>query len=156
MTAPERHSKHVKHTVTAIVAPFGRPTDERPPLYSIEQREVIADTKRKAKVQRRAMRGVKSAIQEARARGWEVETPSTGGWGALYDKAKSEGGVPEVERPKDAMGRSVLPGGRHKFGGKGEGGIHKEAMHGANRTLDRYEKAKKQEALLEEIQARDS
>ncbi|KAL9054207.1 MAG: hypothetical protein Q9162_004315 [Coniocarpon cinnabarinum] len=149
-TAPERHSKWVKQTVAAIVAPFGKPIDERPPLYTAQQRAEIADTKRKAKVQRRASRGVASAIREARERGWEVETPTVGGWGALHDEAQSAGGAPKPDRPKDAMGRSVLPGGRHKFGGKGEGGVNKEAAHGAARTSTRLNKAREQEAEREE------
>ena len=119
------------------MAPFGKPIEDRPPLLTTEQRQALADEKRKAKVQRRASRGIGSAVSEAKRRGWEYVKQSP---------------ADEPERPKDARDRSVLPGGLHKFGGKGEGGINKEAMEGANKTLRRLEKAKEHEAEREEVE----
>lgn len=134
--APERHSKHVMFTVSEILAPFSTPVSERPPLLTQEQRDAIIDEKRRGKVERRALRGVPSALEEGRRRGWSVP--------AMYDEANREGH--NVERATTVSdGREALPGGRHKFGKIGD-----EAKFGANRALSRMEKGKQNEKEKDE------
>ena len=135
--APERHSKHVKHTVAEILAPFSKPVTERPPLLSQEQREAMRDEKRRAKVERRALRGVSSAVEEAKRRGWGV--------GQVYAEANREGHNVERERTAE-HGRVVVPGGEHLFGG-----IHEEAREGSKRALRRMERGKEHEREREEV-----
>ncbi|KAI9870534.1 MAG: hypothetical protein M1830_004121, partial [Pleopsidium flavum] len=48
-----RVSKHVRHVVAEIVAPFGPRVDERPRVLSEEEREEERRVKREAKVRRR-------------------------------------------------------------------------------------------------------
>ncbi|KAI9735868.1 MAG: hypothetical protein M1834_001333 [Cirrosporium novae-zelandiae] len=49
-----RVAKHVKHVVTEIVVPFGKPIEERPPVLSLEELKQIADEKREARRIRKA------------------------------------------------------------------------------------------------------
>lgn len=51
--ATERHSRRIKHVVTAIVAPWGEPIAERPAILSREEREKLRAEKRARKVGRR-------------------------------------------------------------------------------------------------------
>jgi len=52
--APETHSRHVHHTIAEIVAPFGKPLDERPALLTQAEREAIHAEARARKLARRA------------------------------------------------------------------------------------------------------
>ncbi|KAI4213447.1 MAG: hypothetical protein LQ351_003947 [Letrouitia transgressa] len=49
-------SKHIKHVVTEIVAPWGPPIEERPPIPSAEAREEERRSKKEAKLARKAKR----------------------------------------------------------------------------------------------------
>ncbi|KAI9787030.1 MAG: hypothetical protein M1835_002876 [Candelina submexicana] len=51
-----RTSKHVRHVVTSIIAPFGPAIDERPPIPSEEERLAKRAEKRTAKDERRRIR----------------------------------------------------------------------------------------------------
>lgn len=57
-----RVSKHVKHTVTGIVSPFGRTIAERPPVMTEEERVQERLNRRKAKDARQAARGRETSI----------------------------------------------------------------------------------------------
>ncbi|KAI9655048.1 MAG: hypothetical protein M1831_005008 [Alyxoria varia] len=136
--ARERHSRRVFHTVKSVIAPFSKPLDERPPILTEEQREQIQDEKRRQKVERRAMRGVSSAVEEAKRRGWGV--------GQMYEEANKEGH--HVEREKTVEhGREVLPGGKHKFGK-----INEEAQRGKAKTMNRIEKGIRNEEEREKVE----
>ncbi|MCJ1391975.1 hypothetical protein MMC18_008488 [Xylographa bjoerkii] len=52
----ERHSRHIRHVVTEIVAPWGDPIDERPPVLTSAQREERRGAKRARKLARREER----------------------------------------------------------------------------------------------------
>jgi len=74
---PERHSKRVMHTVSAILVPWGKPLDERPPLLSEEKRVEIREIKRAEKTERKAgnrrARGMSDERGRARSRENEVD-----------------------------------------------------------------------------------
>ncbi|KAI1333468.1 nucleic acid-binding protein [Xylariaceae sp. FL0016] len=56
ITPSWRESQHVRHVVKHIIAPYGDPIDERPPVPSIEERVADRAVKRAAKDERRALR----------------------------------------------------------------------------------------------------
>ena len=134
-TARSRHSRHVHHTLDSIIAPFGKPIEARPKVLSAEERQALYDEKRKAKVLRRASRHVGKATKEARIKGWTFVRDTE-----------------QKETPKDDLGRSPLPGGLHRFGGKGEGGLHKESVEGSRKVRKRFEKGRQHELEREEIE----
>lgn len=51
-----RTSKQKRFVVNKIIAPFGKPIDERPPVPTVEEREATKAVKREAKLQRRELR----------------------------------------------------------------------------------------------------
>ncbi|KAI0012404.1 nucleic acid-binding protein [Xylariaceae sp. FL0662B] len=65
ITPSWRESQHVRHVVKHIVAPYGAPIDERPPVPTLEERVAEREAKRAAKDQRRA--ALKEAAAQARA-----------------------------------------------------------------------------------------
>ncbi|KAI0118128.1 nucleic acid-binding protein [Hypoxylon sp. NC0597] len=74
ITPTWRVSQHVRHVVKHIIAPYGDPIDERPPIPTLEEREAEVAAKRAAKDERRAarreeqarIRAEEKAAQEAR------------------------------------------------------------------------------------------
>lgn len=57
-------SKHIKHRVTEIVAPWGPPIDERPKIPSDEEILAMKEAKKAAKMERRAQRRDRGEISE--------------------------------------------------------------------------------------------
>ncbi|KAI1087744.1 nucleic acid-binding protein [Rostrohypoxylon terebratum] len=55
ITPTWRVSQHVRHVVKHIIAPYGEPIDERPPIPTLEERVAEAAAKRAAKDERRAL-----------------------------------------------------------------------------------------------------
>lgn len=51
-----RTSLHKRHVVKSIIAPYGTPLEERPPIPSEEERLAVLIQKREAKEQRREAR----------------------------------------------------------------------------------------------------
>ena len=51
-----RTSRHKRHVVKHIIAPFGRPIEDRPPVPTLEERIAAVVEKRTAKLERRAAR----------------------------------------------------------------------------------------------------
>ncbi|KAI2779328.1 nucleic acid-binding protein [Daldinia loculata] len=51
-----RVSQHVRHVVKHIIAPYGAPIEERPPVPTLEERVAERAAKRAAKDERRALR----------------------------------------------------------------------------------------------------
>ncbi|KAI9758545.1 MAG: hypothetical protein M4579_003037 [Chaenotheca gracillima] len=64
-----RTSKHVHHVVTSILAPFEKPIEERPPVWTDEQRDVFRTEKRAAKLLRRSVRDGIEAHEDVSAGG---------------------------------------------------------------------------------------
>lgn len=46
-------SKHKRHVIKKIIAPYGTPTEERPPIPTLEERIAEREAKRAAKSERR-------------------------------------------------------------------------------------------------------
>lgn len=70
-----RTSKHIRHVVSSIIAPFGTPIDTRPPIPTEEERIAERQRKRLAKDVRQAARGripSQLRITEAIEQGREV------------------------------------------------------------------------------------
>jgi small subunit ribosomal protein S17 len=51
-----RTSKHTRHVVKHIIAPFSTPLEERPPVPTETERVAVREAKRVAKAERRAAR----------------------------------------------------------------------------------------------------
>jgi small subunit ribosomal protein S17 len=72
-----RTSKHIRHVVTAIVAPFGRPVEERPPILTEDERMAIRVKERLLKDVRAASKGRITSLQRLKlARKQKLEIPS--------------------------------------------------------------------------------
>jgi small subunit ribosomal protein S17 len=59
-----RVSKHVRHVVSRIIAPFGDPIEARPPVPSREEREAERARKKAEKDARRAERRAAASGEE--------------------------------------------------------------------------------------------
>ncbi|KAA8649749.1 hypothetical protein EYZ11_001673 [Aspergillus tanneri] len=57
-------SRHVRHVVERIIAPYGTNIEDRPPVMTREEREAERAAKRAAKLQRREARGLESGGKE--------------------------------------------------------------------------------------------
>ncbi|KAI4227967.1 MAG: hypothetical protein L6R36_001977 [Xanthoria steineri] len=60
-------SKHIRHVVTDIIAPWGPPAAERPPIPSLEDLDAQYRAKREARVARRTQRAEEPRADRARA-----------------------------------------------------------------------------------------
>ena len=83
ITSGWQGSKHIKHRVTEIVAPWGPPINERPKIPSDEELLAIKGVKKAAKLERRAQKiGRGETSEEAGG-----TKPSPGGVEALVEIA---------------------------------------------------------------------
>ncbi|KAI1207390.1 nucleic acid-binding protein [Annulohypoxylon truncatum] len=74
ITPTWRVSQHVRHVVKHIIAPYGEPIDERPPIPTLEERLAEAAAKRAAKDERRAfLKQIQTAIRDAERIALEVK-----------------------------------------------------------------------------------
>ncbi|KAL9026107.1 MAG: hypothetical protein Q9196_005173 [Gyalolechia fulgens] len=64
-------SKHVRHVVTEIVAPWGPPVEERPPVRTLEEMAEERRVKREAKMERRELRRTRGELDDGQASGEE-------------------------------------------------------------------------------------
>lgn len=72
-----RTSKNIRHVVTSIVAPFGEPVENRPPILSEEERMQIRLRERLLKDVRSAAKGRQTSLQRlAEARRQKLKIPS--------------------------------------------------------------------------------
>lgn len=135
---PERHSKHVMHTVSAIVAPFGTPLTERPQLLTQEERETVYLEKRLRKMERRR---AKEAEEMALKREEKVVKGKEAG-------EKGRGNKTNEVSKQEEHGRQVLPGGLHKFGK-----INEEMLRGKKRVDEREAKVEESVVRQQEVEA---
>ncbi|KAL8735584.1 MAG: hypothetical protein Q9166_000753 [cf. Caloplaca sp. 2 TL-2023] len=82
-------SKHIRHVVTKILAPWGPPADERPPIPSVEELDAQYRAKREARIARREERKKEAKAETGRERSKE-KGPS------LKEKHTDVVGGPEV------------------------------------------------------------
>jgi small subunit ribosomal protein S17 len=72
-----RTSRSIRHVVTSIVAPFGEPVENRPPILSEEERMQIRIKERLLKDVRSAAKGRQTSLQRlAEARRQKLQIPS--------------------------------------------------------------------------------
>lgn len=64
-------SKHIRHVVTDIVAPWGPPAEERPPIPSLKDLDAQYRAKRDARIARRTQRMEEARAERAGARAVE-------------------------------------------------------------------------------------
>ena len=112
-----RTSKHIRHVVTSIVAPFGSPVEDRPPILTEEQRMELRVKQRLMKDVRAAQAGRQVSLQRlAEARRQKVEVPSLeeamrnvriGGEEGKARKEKHAGETGQAETKRE---RRVIPG----------------------------------------------
>ena len=122
-----RCSASVHHVVASIVAPFGKPISERPPVPSPDDRLSSYKEKRFAKLHRRSLRreaatGSAEAIRELRQMGLD---PGKGVEAGKGETANLEKGVGKVRTPSKGailgkkvqkLPEGVLPGGKEEVG----------------------------------------
>jgi len=98
---PWRTSKLIHHVVSEIVAPFGVPLEQRPPVPRLEELEAKRAEMRREKTARRAARALQ-ALESARARkaGSKGKTAGKGGAATADDNTTGKVG----ERRSDAVG----------------------------------------------------
>ena len=121
-----RTSKHIRHVVTSIVAPFGSPVEDRPPILTEEQRMELRIKQRLMKDVRAAQSGRQVSLQRlAEARRQKVEVPSL----------------------EEAM-RNVRIGGEEQ--GKGKGRKEKHAGETGQAETKRERRVEKGEETKEE------
>lgn len=113
----------------------------------------MREEKRKPKVERRAARGISSAIEEAKRKGYTAGTE--GGIAGVLEESMKEGHHVEREQVME-HGRTVLPGGLHRFGGKGEGGIEKESWLGKQRAMKREQQGVEHDMEREEVEKKST
>ncbi|KAL8768445.1 MAG: hypothetical protein Q9209_005351 [Squamulea sp. 1 TL-2023] len=89
ITARPPASKHIRHVVTEILAPWGPPAEERPPIPSVEDLNAQYTAKREAKLVRK-----KERIKQGKAEG--VGTPPEDKGPSLEERYTDVIGGPEV------------------------------------------------------------
>ena len=149
LASGNRYAKNVRHVVTQIIAPFGPPVSERPPLPSLGELQMRKDEKRAAKAERRVARA-KDAMdakrEEKRLRRDKRAKP-----GGETSKANM-GGSPDAESYGEGVrGDMVIEnsGGLHH-----PGKIHDRAMANSQKAMAHAEKARRNEEDLKRTNER--
>lgn len=119
----ERHSRRVFHAADQILAPFGKPVDERPPLISKADQDKIFNAQRAAKEARKLERLQQGVVAGHTGPERLVDDGGAGAGKGLYGK-----------------GREVMPGGKHKFQS-----INEEANAGKRKVLQKQEQGRRHE-----------
>ena len=156
-----RVSTAVHHVVASIVAPFGTPISERPPIPTADDRLATYKAKRFAKLHRRSLRreaakGDADAIKELREMGLDPGKRVEAGKG---ETANVQEGVGKKRTPSKGailgekgqkLPEGVLPGGKHEVGAIDERatGNKRSAMRKEERAEENLREAK---AMREEL-----
>ncbi|GAB7360907.1 hypothetical protein MBLNU230_g0893t1 [Neophaeotheca triangularis] len=126
-------SSAVDYIVAGIVAPFGKPVDQRPPLQTPDERLEAYKAKRFAKLERRGLRlraakGDAEAIQGLRAMGLDPGAGVGEGIGEATWTQRTAGKFRNTGNPAlpgkgairgekgQKLPQGVLPGGKHEVG----------------------------------------
>lgn len=126
---PERHSRRVFYAAEQILAPFGSPVDERPPLITKAEQDAIWAAQKEAKEARKLER-----LQQG------VVAGQPGAQRLVDDGGEGPG------KGVDGKGREVLPGGDHKFGS-----INEEAIAGKRKVLRKQDQGMRHERSRERM-----
>lgn len=120
-------STQVDHVVARIVAPFGTPIDQRPPIPTPEERLAAYKEKRFAKLKRRTLRtkaadGDAEAIQQLKDMGLDPGHGAEPGVGKSDNvqkqagKSRNPGKGAILGEKGQKLPDGVLPGGQHEVG----------------------------------------
>jgi small subunit ribosomal protein S17 len=99
ITSGHRTSATIRHVVTSIVAPFGEPVENRPPVLSQQQLDELRTQERLLKDVRSAGRGRQTSVQRllhAEKRGFKIPTLEE-----AQAKLKAHEELARVQREKD-------------------------------------------------------
>lgn len=124
ITSGHRTSKAIRHTVTAIVAPFGAPVEDRPPVLTQAQLDEKRVHERLLKDVRSAQRGrlvSKQRLELARKQGIKIPTMEEAMRGLrLYEEdMRARGvGVGKEEKHKGQAGQIMTGKQRRMIEGK--------------------------------------
>ncbi|KAH6955011.1 hypothetical protein FAVG1_05443 [Fusarium avenaceum] len=92
-------SQHKRHVIKHIIAPYGTPITERPPVPTLEERIADREAKKAAKDERRAARRheEESKIQEEKRLQNEKKEAKRRAWEAAQEKHKSQTSASDVD-----------------------------------------------------------
>ncbi|KAH7245884.1 related to ribosomal protein [Fusarium torulosum] len=92
-------SQHKRHVIKHIIAPYGTPITERPPVPTLEERIADREAKKAAKDERRAARRQEeeSKIQEEKRLQNEKKEAKRRAWEAAQEKHKSQTSASDVD-----------------------------------------------------------
>ncbi|KAI6748431.1 hypothetical protein HG530_015467 [Fusarium avenaceum] len=92
-------SQHKRHVIKHIIAPYGTPITERPPVPTLEERIADREAKKAAKDERRAARRheEESKIQEEKRLQNEKKESKRRAWEAAQEKHKSQTSASDVD-----------------------------------------------------------
>ncbi|CAJ0551593.1 Ff.00g055720.m01.CDS01 [Fusarium sp. VM40] len=92
-------SQHKRHVIKHIIAPYGTPITERPPVPTLEERIADREAKKAAKDERRAVRRQEeeSKIQEEKRLQNEKKEAKRRAWEAAQEKHKSQTSASDVD-----------------------------------------------------------
>jgi small subunit ribosomal protein S17 len=114
ITSGHRTSKAIHHVVTAIIAPFGEPVEERPPVLTTEQLDEQKLKQRLLKDVRSAQRGRQVSIhrlEQARKQGLQIPSLEEAMRGLrMYEADLKERGVgagKDAEKHKGQVGQQL-------------------------------------------------
>ena len=114
-----RTSKNIRHVVTDIVAPFGKPVEERPPVLSEEERMAQRVRERLMKDVRAAAQGRQTSLQRlAEARRQKLEIPSLEEAMHNVRISEQEEGAGKAEKHLGQTGQAETNKARRKAAGK--------------------------------------
>ncbi|KAK4979406.1 hypothetical protein LTR28_005003 [Elasticomyces elasticus] len=116
---PLRTSKHVHHVISAIIAPFGKPVEERPPVPTAGEREKAYRVKRTKKFQRKKLRTLAANSGDQGRKEWAQATLKRLGLDlaeASVAKGREKGGL-RGRNKGQIPPKGVLPSGK-KVAGK--------------------------------------
>ncbi|KAK4956097.1 hypothetical protein LTR28_005968 [Elasticomyces elasticus] len=115
-----RTSKHVHYVISAIIAPFGKPVEERPPVPTAEEREKAYRVKRTKKFQRKKLRTLAANSGDQGRKEWAQATLKRLGLDLAETSAAAKGrekGGLRGRNKGQIPPKGVLPGGK-KVAGK--------------------------------------
>ncbi|KAL8899301.1 MAG: hypothetical protein Q9192_001634 [Flavoplaca navasiana] len=94
-------SKHIRHVVTDIIAPWGPPAEERPPIPTLEDLDAKYKAKRQARIARRTQRTEGAETEGNGARGTEKGLSLKEKHTDVVGGPKVVGGEPRVVLERD-------------------------------------------------------
>ncbi|KAL9088059.1 MAG: hypothetical protein Q9165_006400 [Trypethelium subeluteriae] len=144
LASGNRFSKNVRHVVTQIIAPFGPPLSERPPLPSLDDIQARKDEKKAAKTERKSARITEEIRRKKEEKRLQREKR----------RSKEAGKTGEAKVADSEESKPYAKGVRSDMVIEGSGGlhhpgkIHDRAMANSQKAIRLKEKAQENEEEL--------